>query len=262
MTTYGTLNIFRLSCVLSSILCFCSAFLSPQSNCTTCLPNPLARTFPYNVTGTINGTTSVLLVPIPYAQSLLPTRFSKSILTHAYTRFNIPPSAYPIVIEATIDHDIRFNNSVALADFSSLRLTFPFVDLLGDGYSNFRYTSYIYLPSSIPAAIRGAEAYGITVIPAFFDPPDAPYTLTPNSKGKVFSFEVYSNTSSSCHNHKNQIVASLNFHSSTTISPFPLSFYKNVTNQPMFGNNINVCDNMLALWNTSTSTGEYAPQGV
>lgn len=42
----------------------------------------------------------------------------------------------------------------------------------------------------------------------------------------------------------------------------PLAFYKNVTNQPVFGNNTSFCDNQLSFWNTSISTGAYEPRGV
>lgn len=245
------------------VVAISSASLAPQSNCTTCLPNPIATIYPFNVTGTINATTSILLVSLPYARSLLPSRFANSILTHAYTRFNIHPSAYPIVIGATIDHDIKFNNTDVVPDFSSIRFTFPFIDRLGDGYSSFRYTGYIYLPGDNPIAIKGSEAYGTTALPAFFDPPDAPYKLTKD--GKHISFAVYANSSaSSRHTYHNleTLVATTVFRDSASISPVPLAFYKNVTNQPMFGNNTKVCDNMISLWNTTTSTGAYAPRGI
>lgn len=239
----------------------CSTALTPQGNCTSCLPNPIATTYPFNITGTINATTSILLVSLPYARSLLPARLANSILTHAYNRFNIHPATYPIVLEATIDHNIKFNNTNVVSDFSSLRLTFPFIDLLGDGYSNFRYTGYIYLPASNPTVITGSEAYGDIAIPAFFDPPDAPYKSTHDRKR--ISFAVYAgNSTSSGHIHgpQEQLVASTLFCDIPHISPAPLAFYKNITNQPLFGNNISVCDNMISLWNTTASTGVYAPQ--
>ncbi|KAL8726119.1 MAG: hypothetical protein Q9166_006911 [cf. Caloplaca sp. 2 TL-2023] len=239
-----------------------SAYLLPQTNCTICLPNPIAATYPNNVTGAINATTSVILVPLPYVRSLLPSRFANSILTHAYTRFNIPPTSYPLVVEASIDHDIRYNNIVAAADFSSFRTTFPFIDLLGDGYSSYRYTGYIYLPPKNLVAIQGSEAYGYDVLPGFFDPPDAAYRYA-FRRGKNTISAVYTNTSSSRPHRapKHDLVASTHFHPSSTNS-IPLSFYKNITNQPMFGNNTAVCDKMISFWNTSVTTGEYVPQTV
>lgn len=240
-----------------------STQLPPQGNCATCLPNPLAEIYPHNVTGTINATTAVLLVPLSYAQSLLPSNLSNSILNHSYTQFNIPPYLYPIVVEAAIDHDIRYNNSAALADFSSLRIEFPFIDLLGDGYSNFRYTSYIYLSPSIPQATHGIEAYGITTQPAWFDPPDAPYRPKPNFNREEFLFTVFTRVSSPApRRYTQQAEALLRFHDTHSISPFPLSFYKNVTNQPLFGNNSDLCDNQISFWNTTISTGPHAPQVV
>lgn len=260
---YATTHTAHAICFLFFTLAF-SALLPPQENCGTCLPNPLAEIYPYNVTGIINATTAVLLVPLPYAQSLLPSRFSNATLNHAYTRFNIPPSLYPIIIEAAIDHDIRFNKSTALADFSSLKVTFPFIDLLGDGYSNFRYTSYIYLSPSIPQATHGTEAYGITTRPAFFDPPDAPYRSTHvyNKDEMIFAVYTLASSSSAPRRYTHQSVASFRFHDTPSISPFPLSFYKNVTNQPLFGNNSNLCDNMVSFWNTTISVSPNSPLGV
>ncbi|KAL8755238.1 MAG: hypothetical protein Q9184_004858 [Pyrenodesmia sp. 2 TL-2023] len=240
-----------------------STALAPQGDCNTCLPNPIATDHPLNVTGTINATTSVLIVSLPYARSLLPSRFANAILTHAYTRFNIHPSTYPLVLETAIDHDIRFNNINAVRDFSSIRSTFPFLDLLGDGYSNFRYTGYIYLPPDNIPVINGTEAYGSTVLPAFFDPPDAAYKFTKNNK--YLSFAVHANMFTSPRHHSQKsthLVASALFRNIPSISPIPLSFFKNITNQPIFGNNSDVCDNQISLWNTTTSTGAYAPQAI
>ncbi|KAL8926698.1 MAG: hypothetical protein Q9208_002772 [Pyrenodesmia sp. 3 TL-2023] len=255
-------SLFLAPVALFALLAISTA-LAPQSDCSTCLPNPVATVYPSNITGTINATTTIVLVSLPYARSLLPSRFANSILTHAYTRFNIHPSTYPLVLEAVIDHDIRFSNINAVRDFSSIRFTFPFLDLLGDGYSNFRYIGYIYLPPDNVLVINGTEAYGSTVLPAFFDPPDAPYKYTKNNK--FISFAVYANSSISSHHHRqksNHLVASTRFRDTPNISPVPLAFFKNITNQPLFGNNSDICGNQIALWNTTTSTGAYAPQGI
>ena len=194
-------------CLLMPLLAISVTAVAPQGNCTTCLPNPIATVYPYNVTGTINATTSILLVSIPYARSLLPARFANSILTHAYTRFSILKDRYPIVVEATIHHDIRFDGTNAIADFSSFRITFPFIDLLGDGYSNFRYTGFIYLPADNAIAIGGAKAYGETVLPAFFDPPDAPYEAT--NDGRQTSLAVYTTDITLMHPESNRLVEGL-----------------------------------------------------
>ncbi|KAL8678156.1 MAG: hypothetical protein Q9224_007140, partial [Gallowayella concinna] len=247
--------------LLSYLTLYCgstSAALHPQANCSTCLANPIATTYPTNVTGVINATTSVILVPLSYARSLLPTRLANSILTKAYTRFNIPPHVYPLVIEASIDHDIRYSNVPALADFSSFRTTFPFIDLLGDGYSTFRYTGFIYLPPNNPGAIKGSEDYGYNVLPGYFDPYDAPYKLA-SRKSKDITSAVYTIDNSSTRPRQ---AGSTRFRPSSSFGKIPLSFYKNVTNQIMFGNKTSVCDKMISFWNTSITTGNYAPKPV
>ncbi|KAI4268858.1 MAG: hypothetical protein LQ337_007600, partial [Flavoplaca oasis] len=244
----------------------CSVNLSPQANCTSCLPNPIATTYPNNITGTINATTSVILVPLSYARSLLPSRFANSILTNAYTRFNISPTLYPLVVESVIDHDIRFNNSPVLSDFSSFRTTFPFINLLGDGYSTFRYTGFIYLPPSNPIAINGSQGYGYTVLPGYFDPPDAPYKYTRNGRARSFTvFEQTSNSTPSTSHYglaSSRLAGSTLFRTTSSQPPIPLSFYRNITNQIAFGNNSKVCDRMISFWNTSITTGAYEPQAV
>ena len=251
---------FFLLCLFLLLPAISVTSIAPQGKCTTCLPNPLATVYPHNVTGTINATTSILLVSIPYARSLLPARFANSILTHAYTRFSIPDNKYPIVVEATIDHDIRFNDTNLLADFSNFRITFPFIDLLGDGYSSFRYTGFVYLPADNAIVIGAAAAYGITALPAFFDPPDAPYKAM--NHGRQISFAVYTSNITLTHPEPYRPVARTLFKDFGSIAPVPLAFYRNVTNQPIFGNNTSVCDNMISFWNTTTSTGAYAPRGV
>ncbi|CAL8582234.1 hypothetical protein XPA_007902 [Xanthoria parietina] len=267
---------FIVTILFSFSLNLCSAHnLRPQANCSSCLPNPIATTYPHNITGTINATTAVLLVPLCYAQSLLPSRFANSILTHAYTRFNIPPTTYPLVVESIIDHDIRYGNIPVAADFSSFRLTFPFIDLLGDGYSTFRYTGYIYLPPSNTVAINGSQAYGYTVLPAYFAPPDAPYEFTSrNQRDRLFQvFEPPPTTANHDHQNKggrprSKLLGATKFRpaktttTATAHSTIPLAFYKNITNQIMFGNNTAVCDRMMSFWNTSITTGPYAPQHV
>lgn len=57
-------------------------------------------------------------------------------------------------------------------------MTYPFIDLLGDGKSNYRWTPTIFLPP-IPLIIGGAEAYGERAIASTFDPPCDAYELVP-----------------------------------------------------------------------------------
>lgn len=60
---------------------------------------------------------------------------------------------------------------------------FPFVDLLGDGYSTFSYIPSLFI-SNNPIAIVGAAAYGEETIVGTFNPPKDPYALVPADKAK------------------------------------------------------------------------------
>ena len=229
---------------------------APQSNCTTCAPNPIASIYPNNITGTINSTTSVIIVPLSYARSLLPSHLV--ILPHAYTRFSIPATHYPLFLESAIDHDVRFKGVSTIADFSSLRFSFPFIDLLNDNSTCFKYTSYIYLPPTVPLATSGAEVYGIGVVPATFDPADAPYKHSAPRKDD-YVFTVYQNASQP---FGLEHVAQIHHWPTSAASALPLAFYRNVTNQPIFGNKTGTCDNQMRFWNTTLSEGENQPQNV
>ena len=235
-----------------------TVLLSPlsyaQQTCTSCGANPIAATYPSLTTGVINATHTILIVPLSFARQLIPPQFP--ILTNAYTRFGISPSQYPIAIDAQIDHDIRQNGLNLVPDFSSLHVSFPFVDLLGDGYSNFRYESYIYLSLLSPIAIIGTEAYNITAVPATFVPGDAAYTQEPWGG---LSFDAYAGLDQMLGNPPS---ASVLLQETNSISPLPLSFFKNITNQPMFGGNGLLCDNMIRFWNTTLSEGANAPIGL
>ena len=249
----------HLSPLLLPLVAFLATSLTlpqPQHPCTSCAPNPIATTYPNNATGTINGTIGIVPVPIAYARSLLPSHLSSRILAHAYTRFSIPPTHYPLIIAGVIDHDIRFQNINAVSDFSSFRISFPFIDLLGDGSSCFAYNSYIYLPPTVPVAITGALAYGEGVLNATFDPPDAPYKSVPGAtqSGEII-YKVYDAVTQ-------KFAAALDYKPCGGKDGYPLALYKNITNQPTFGNNTAVCDNQINFWNTSVTTGKNIPVDI
>lgn len=232
---------------------FASTILQPralQSNCSTCAPNPIANIYPNNVTGTVNATTSVIVVPLAYAQLLLPSHLKP--LPHAYARFYIPSTHYPLIVESIIDHDIRYQGLNPIIDFSFFRLSFPFIDLLNDNSSCFKYTGYAYLPPTSPVAIAGTEAYGIAALPSTFDPANAPYKPTSFYKNDfVFSVDPIAPKSLGL-----PAAASVRFWPATAANALPLAFYRNITNQPIFGNNNTVCDNVIRFWNTSLSEGD------
>jgi hypothetical protein len=59
-------------------------------------PNPIASLYPYNVTGTINSTLSVVPIPYKLARSIIPSQYG--ILTKAYEELlhGFPPDSYPV----------------------------------------------------------------------------------------------------------------------------------------------------------------------
>ena len=68
-----------------------------------------------------------------------------------------------------MDHDL------AIPDFQSMHVFFPFVDLLGDGYSSFAYKTYVLITDTNLVAIAGSLAFGTPTFPATFKPADEAY---------------------------------------------------------------------------------------
>jgi hypothetical protein len=99
-------------------------------------------------------------------------------------------------------------------------------------------------------ALKGAADYGTNVFPATFEPECNAYRAVPNAeKPGTTHFSARSLDST----------ASLTtLFAPTEESPFPLSFFKNFTNQPTFADG-KTCDNMIRLFNTSLTT---APNGI
>lgn len=58
-------------------------------------------------------------------------------------------------------------SGTASSNFSSVRFTYPFIDLLGDGYSTFRYeTDWIVTPR--PDIVNASASFGLRVTAADF----------------------------------------------------------------------------------------------
>ena len=89
------------------------------------------------------------------------------------------------MVESVTDHDIR-SNGTSIPDFQRVALSYPFIDFLGDGYSNFRYGKYIAVSDS-PLAIAGSTLYGLVPIPSTFDPPCDGYAFAPGASGEIYS---------------------------------------------------------------------------
>ena len=66
---------------------------------------------------------------------------------------------------------------------------FPFIDVLGDGYSTFSYIPTIFV-SDNAIAVAGTEAYAETALVSTFDPPHDPYAFVPGRKHGDIFFDV------------------------------------------------------------------------
>lgn len=105
--------------VLAAALC-----LNPASalqlilGCTSqSQPNPIASTYPDQITGTINGTLAVLPITLDEAQSIVGPKYK--ILTAAYRELlpDFPKDMYPAIIQAVLDHDVQAGGT-HIPDFS------------------------------------------------------------------------------------------------------------------------------------------------
>lgn len=86
-------------------------------------PNPIASIYPNNATGTLNGTISVLPIPLDLARQLIPSQYK--ILEHAYRHLLpwFPEGMYPAILQAVHDHGVQASG-FQIPDFSvSTRFT-------------------------------------------------------------------------------------------------------------------------------------------
>lgn len=102
-------------------------------------------------------------------------------------------------------------------------------------------------------AIEGARGYGTATYPATFDPPCDAYGSRP-AGGSYF--HVMANDTSGIYADLDASPVSARCGAS-----YPLEFFKNVTNQPIFGNGV-VCDKQVRLFNSSLSAPPYEPRAV
>ena len=134
---------------------------------------------------------------------------------------------------------------------------FPFLDLAGDGYSSFRWAPAQLISATNDIALEGSRAYGTLVSPAAYDPPCDAYRRLPSGASYFKAASLDSGDFvelEMSRTHNNPPTAS-------NSNPYPLDFFRNITNQPTFANATS-CDNMIRLFNTSMSVGEYAPVPV
>ncbi|GAB1314539.1 hypothetical protein MFIFM68171_04749 [Madurella fahalii] len=215
--------------------------------------NPLAEFFPNNATGVLNATLAIIPISLETARRLIPPQYD--ILESAYRSLmpDFPDGMYPVMVQAAHDHDVQFRAfSITIDDFSRVGFEFPFLDLVGDGYSSFRWAPAQLISASNDIALEGSRAYGTAVSPAEYEPLCDAYRLLAN--GATY-FKGSSLTSSEF------IELEMTRLARPTFSPYPLEVFKNITNQPTFANATS-CDNMIRLFNTTMSAGEHAPVPV
>ncbi|KAK3325965.1 hypothetical protein B0H66DRAFT_144501 [Apodospora peruviana] len=219
-------------------------------------PNPLAEVFPNNATGVLNATLAIIPIPLDVARGLIPPQYG--ILESAYRALlpNFPEGMYPVMLQAAHDHDIQFRAyGITLDDFSRVGFEFPFLDLLGDGYSSFRWAPEQLITETNTIAVEGSRAYGTKVSPAEYKPLCEPYMALAN--GATY-FKGSSLTTSEFIELE---MRRFSGGAGVLSNPYPLELFKNITNQPTFAN-ATTCDNMIRLFNTSMAMGEHAPAPV
>ncbi|WYZ36196.1 hypothetical protein EsH8_XI_000079 [Colletotrichum jinshuiense] len=133
------------------------------STCTTVDQlNPISKQYPSNVTGLLNVTMAIIPIPLTTARQIILPQYG--ILENAYKSLipNFSPSMYPVLVQAVYDHDIQFRD-FKFPDFSRAGFEFPFLDLLGDAVSPFRWAPEQIISATNLAVINGSQAYGRVV---------------------------------------------------------------------------------------------------
>jgi hypothetical protein len=102
-------------------------------------------------------------------------------------------------------------------------------------------------------ALKGAADYGTHVFPAAFEPRCDAYRAVPTATTRgTTHFSARS---------LDRAASLTTLFAPTDDAPFPLSFFRNCTNQPTFADG-KTCDNMIRLFNTSLSTAPHAIERV
>ncbi|KFY15484.1 hypothetical protein V492_01960 [Pseudogymnoascus sp. VKM F-4246] len=256
------LHNLQVTCLLSAVALAFPTLTTPPSPPTIIesSPNPIGSLYPTSITGTLNGTIAVVPIPYSLARDLIPSQYG--ILKKAYKEAlpGFPRDMYPLIVRSIIDHDVGMNGTRLIDDFQSVHIFYPFVDLLGDGYSNFIYGKYLIITGTHEVAINGSEGYGQVVIRSTFKPENNSYGFfhpdppPHSSKTRQIFSDAYENG-------KRDAVVKTNFKPLKSLGPWPLDFYVNITNQPVFADG-KTCLQQINLYNTSLSTGANAPVGL
>ncbi|KAL8419345.1 hypothetical protein RB594_002535 [Gaeumannomyces avenae] len=209
-------------------------------------PNTISTKFPNSATGVING--SLVVVPIPMADARAAVPAQWGILEGALKANlpDFPEGMYPLFIQAVQDHDLKMHAfNIDIPDFARVSLEFPFIDLLGDGYTSFRWAPEMLLTASNPIAVSGSADYGAKAHPATFDPECDGYKASPDSSSTTTTFAASAPATGASF--------------SLSVSPdaygdapfgLPVAFFVNATNQPTFANGT-TCSNMIRMFDQS-----------
>ncbi|POS78829.1 hypothetical protein DHEL01_v202788 [Diaporthe helianthi] len=249
------IRIFHITTLATLVLSSVLLSISAQDTCSTSSqPNPIAQQYPDLPTGTLNTTMAIVPIPLDTARGIIPQQYA--ILEGAYRALmpDFPAGMYPAFVTAALDHDIQLAAlSIRIPDFQRFGWSFPFLDLLGDGYSSFTMAPAQMISDDSPIAINGSRVYGTIVHPAKFEPPCDAYARLPS--GSTY-FKGRATDGSDKY-------ASLEFSAlcQGDVNPYPIEVYQNLTNQPIFADG-KVCDRMVRLFNTTLSQGQWAPVPV
>ncbi|KAL0943614.1 uncharacterized protein CTRU02_201501 [Colletotrichum truncatum] len=210
-------------------------------------PNPLSSQHPNNATGVLNVTMAIIPIPMSAARSMVPFGILENALRAVMPDF--PAGMYPVVVQAGHDHDIRFQD-IGIPDFSRAGFEFPFVDLLGDGTSSFRWAPEQLISASNPMAVSGSQAYGTEVHAATFDPECNAFGVLPQG-GTYFNGSAGGKS------------MALEMQRAPADQPIPytLAMFDTIVNQPIFANG-STCDQQIRLFNTSLTQGAFEPVPV
>ncbi|KAK2048597.1 hypothetical protein LZ31DRAFT_591563 [Colletotrichum somersetense] len=223
-----------------------AAQAAPPTCSTVDQPNPIFSQYPNNATGVLNVTMAIIPIPMTTARQIVPQQYA--ILESAFRALmpDFPTGMYPVIVQAGHDHDIKFQD-FSIADFSRAGFEFPFLDILGDGASSFRWAPAQLISATNPTAISGSEAYGTDVHAATFTPECDAYAALPEG-GNSFNASA------------GATYMSLEMKSSCS-SPYTLGMFDAIINQPIFANGTQ-CDQQIRFFNTTLTQGAYAPVPV
>ncbi|EPS45857.1 hypothetical protein H072_287 [Dactylellina haptotyla CBS 200.50] len=217
-------------------------------------PNPIVEIYgPLPVTATINSTFAIVPIPLSEARARIPAQYG--ILTAAYQELlpGWPSDMYPLVVTSALEHDIH-GFGIIIPDFTTFRLSFPFVDLLNDGYSNFVYAPVNWMNANV-VGILGLTVYGLFTPASTMDPPSDPYAFVPAAQASAPG-QVYFNFTE-IGGGPNSPTGYVKYTPSGTVD-VPWDFVRNVTNQPFTGNGI-ICDNQIRIFNTRLTQPPFSP---